>query len=213
MNYTTLRSHALLFSSTVSLALFVLITLGVVYEFPTITLLDHVLGNIARFHVSLGALTTMLIITNIASPIILGGITLVVYFMLLWYRRGYYDVVFLFSGTLGFALTCVFKWLLAVPRPEAGFVIADGGSFPSGHTAMATIVFLIIAYAFRHEMKNTILRWGFEILCFLLIISIAFSRIYLGAHRPSEVVAGFLLGVFCVTLAELVIKTPDARLS
>lgn len=208
LNY---NSHALIFCLSLSLVLFLVLVVGVLRPLP-LFVWDDILGHMVRIHIPLEWLVPMLIITNIASPAILGSVVVVAYSVLLWFRRGYYDLVLL-SAISGAAFSTYFvKTVLNTPRPEAALISSATASFPSGHTAMATAVFLSIAYAFRHEIRHKFVRWGFEFVCFALVVAIAVSRMYLGAHRPSEVVAGFLLGVCWVTLSLLVIKPPVARL-
>lgn len=204
------RIHLILFSALTSGITFTLILLGVVYKIPAF-LYDDTIGGAIRLAFSHDWLPAMLFITNLASPVILLFIGLVAYAFLIWRRRGYYDLVLIVSATLGLFLTVLFKWLLDVPRPIAHLVPAFDASFPSGHTAMATVVFLVIAYAFRHEAHHKIVRWLFEALCFATIVLVGISRIYLGAHRPTEVVAGFLLGVFCVSLARFLFRNMESR--
>lgn len=204
------HKQLLIFSIASSAVVFVLILLGVVYKIPAFQY-DDAVGGAIRLALPAGVLPAMLFITNLASPIVLLMIGLAAYAFLLWYRSGYYDLVLIVATIIGGTFTVVFKWLLDVPRPMVHLVPAFDASFPSGHTAMSAVVFLVIAYAFRHEIRHTFLRALFEFACFAVIALIALSRIYLGAHRPTEVVAGFLLGVFSVSLALYIFRALEAR--
>ena len=62
----------------------------------------------------------------------------------------------------------------------------DKFSFPSGHTAAATVAAMVFSYAFSWIIPVAV----------LVVILIGFSRIYLGVHYLSDVIIGFLLGQF-----------------
>lgn len=91
----------------------------------------------------------------------------------------------------------ILKNIIVRPRPQFGIADAvlpydfsHSFSFPSGH---ATIVF---ATAFILGRGNKKLKWVYYLLAFL----IAFSRIYLGKHYPTDVLAGAVIGLligFC----------------
>ena len=68
---------------------------------------------------------------------------------------------------------------------------SDQFSFPSGHTAAAFVVLTVIA---------SIYSWLF-IPLFVLAVTIGASRIYLGVHYPSDVLAGAVLGLCCGNVA------------
>ena len=79
----------------------------------------------------------------------------------------------------------------------------SGYSFPSGHTMWASPIFggLIVL---THK-KSKIFAW----LCGLLIITVAFSRMYLGVHTPQDVICGTIAGLFAVWLASFIMKRPE----
>jgi len=113
--------------------------------------------------------------------------------------KGYY---LLSTGFLGTILSQAMKLICRVPRPwvrDPGFTVvesakagATGYSFPSGHTHGATCSFGGIA----RMTKRTWLRWAMA----GLIVLIGFSRMYLGAHYPSDVGVGLLVGLAVVLI-------------
>jgi undecaprenyl-diphosphatase len=101
--------------------------------------------------------------------------------------------------SLGATLFTVFlKILTARNRPELvnRLVVESGFSFPSGHATTAFIAFLVAAIIIYFNPKIPKL---FKILCVLILsifpFIVAFSRLYLGVHYFSDVVAGAMVGL------------------
>ena len=93
-------------------------------------------------------------------------------------------------------LTWVLKHTAQVPRPLAAY---GGYSFPSAHTSMSLAVYGFLALMIARELHVT-RRWLPYSGAGLIIVSIALSRLYLGAHWFSDVLAGLLLGLIWVAL-------------
>lgn len=106
-----------------------------------------------------------------------------------------------YSIYIGFNLVCVYflntlvKIIVKRPRPEGINLINENGfSFPSGHAMVSTAFYGLVVYIIYHsnlkkKTKNIICL---SLSCLILLIGI--SRIYLGVHFASDVIAGFALG-------------------
>ena len=80
-------------------------------------------------------------------------------------------------------------------------VVESGYSFPSGHAALSMVAYGIVAVLFaRQRGLPPWLRVVGVALAAALVVSIGISRIYLGAHYPSDVLGGWLLGAVIVLL-------------
>ena len=100
----------------------------------------------------------------------------------------------------GLIFQTIIKNILAVPRPGNSLVVYSGYSFPSGHTNMATILFLSLCFYVFQSVVNKRKRQLYYIASILIILFVGFSRLYLNAHWVSDVLAGWCLGIFWATL-------------
>lgn len=93
-------------------------------------------------------------------------------------------------------LNQIFKFIVQRPRP-IGFRIIDekGYSFPSGHSMVSMAFYGFLIYIIYKKVKNKYLKWGLISILGILVISIGISRIYLGVHYTSDVLAGFLISI------------------
>ena len=123
---------------------------------------------------------------------------------LVWWRKGWHEVVLILAGAILAATTAVFKTIIDRPRPSPDLVTvysqADTGSFPSGHSFFTFLTFGLVVYLTVTRSRNDILRTSILVLTIALILLVGISRIYLGAHWPSDVLGGYLAGGVFLTV-------------
>lgn len=89
-----------------------------------------------------------------------------------------------------------FKFIVQRPRPVGYGLIEQGGySFPSGHSMVSTAFYGFLIYIIYKYIKNKKYRYLFYGLLTILILLIGISRIYLGVHYASDVVAGATISI------------------
>jgi membrane-associated phospholipid phosphatase len=105
--------------------------------------------------------------------------------------------VLLLGANGGIALiVAVSKILIMSPRPLNEVIPLTDYSFPSGHVAGNVVFFGILTYFAWKKWASTRTKLSIGGLYIAMIVLIGFGRIYLNVHWFSDVVAGFLLGVF-----------------
>lgn len=89
------------------------------------------------------------------------------------------------------------KTLVARPRPALidHLVQVSSASFPSGHSANSAIVYLTLATLLTQIVEGRALRRYMIAVAVLLVAAIGCSRVYLGVHWPSDVLAGWSFGI------------------
>lgn len=144
----------------------------------------------------------MEVVTFFGGSVWTVGVSVVGTAILTW-RRMWRDALVLLTSVMGAALlVAVLKVLVQRPRPDfiEPLIHAGGYSFPSGHATTGTALYLTLGLLASGWVK----RWEIRIYILLgslaVIAVIGFSRLYLGVHYVSDVLAGFALGAFWVTL-------------
>ena len=102
-------------------------------------------------------------------------------------------------AALGGLLAELVKHPVARPRPTPQFAVIYRElftySFPSGHVTAYTVLYGFLFYlAYTYLPRNSPLRWVALVVCGLLIVLVGPSRIYMGQHWASDVLAGYALG-------------------
>ena len=121
-------------------------------------------------------------------------VILSVYFL---YKRYWPELFMLLISSGGGAV--IWYFLIEVfnrPRPtdQIGIVVSDY-SFPSGHTLNSMICYGFLAYLLVPKMPSLFWKWVIVIVSLLTMAFIGFSRVFLGGHYLSDVIAGYGLGL------------------
>ena len=127
----------------------------------------------------------------------------------LWHTEHKYSARMLLAATAGsILLNNVLKLYFNRERPDVfeWGTQAASSSFPSGHAMSATVVYGTVAYLLARLQKHV---WSRMLTLFTAVVIIALvclSRLYLGVHYPSDVIAGIIIGLawsgFCMATLE-----------
>lgn len=155
-------------------------------------------------------------ITALGGFLVLGLLSFSVVGYLWLHRQRHMAVYVAASVSAGIALNTLLKELITRPRPD---IISHGtdaalSSFPSGHTMMSTVVFLTLGALLAktsndRRIKMYILFWSI-----LLPLMVGVSRLYLGVHWPTDIIAGWIAGatwaLICLLLSQWFVRvTPN----
>ncbi|WP_315788805.1 phosphatase PAP2 family protein [Fischerella sp. JS2] len=165
-----------------------------VLEKETQTFDQSILLAIRQMHTPLGD-RVMLGITFLGEPVFLLLICLGIAIRLLYIHRRSQATTLGIAAVGAIGLNYLIKVLFGRARPQLWNRIVDVGqySFPSGHAMISLVIYGFIGYLIAKRYP----RWRAWIftLTVILIIAIGFSRLYLGVHWPTDVIAGYAAGV------------------
>ncbi len=118
------------------------------------------------------------------------------------------SIVFGFILIFGIFLNLLLKGVFERARPDVLSMVAETTfSFPSGHTMNSFVFFLGMTYFIFRRMRNRQLGLLLILLTGMMTLLIGISRIYLGAHYPSDVLGGFAAGLVWFVAVLLFEKT------
>lgn len=145
-------------------------------------------------------------ITNFGGAIFLIGLTVILFFIIKNKKIGLSIFLNLVIVTV---LNQLLKYILQRPRPTEYRIINESGySFPSGHSMVSMAFYGYLIYLIYKYAKNKYVKWTSIILLSILIGLIGLSRIYLGVHYTSDVLAGFLISIsYLITYITILDKT------
>ncbi|MCK9592727.1 MAG: phosphatase PAP2 family protein [Methanoregula sp.] len=121
-------------------------------------------------------------------------------------RHQWPEAVFVLATASSVVLTSVLKVLIGRPRPPSFlgnpkdyFWSVDQYSFPSGHVLFYVVFFGFIAFLAWSHLTGYV-RWLIIAMCGFLIVLIAPSRVYLGAHWASDVIGSYVIGALLLVM-------------
>jgi membrane-associated phospholipid phosphatase len=144
-----------------------------------------------------GLTDALRLVSRLGGPsvlVVLGVILMVVFVGHRWWR----GAIVLFVAMAGASVldtTLKLAFHRARPTPYFGYALPESYSFPSGHALFAFCCFTAGAALLAPRLQHPALRWLVWAVAASLVLAIGFSRIYLGVHYPSDVLAGYAVGL------------------
>jgi membrane-associated phospholipid phosphatase len=162
---------------------------------------DEYLRTLVHGLASPGLTTLMRGASFYGGPVVLipAGLLAAVAFLIKGWHRG----ALLAAVTLAGAglLNLLLKFSFARVRPASFFdyPLPGSPSFPSGHALYAASVFGGLAVLLTARVRSRLLEIAIWLVAISLILLVGVSRVYLGVHYPSDVLAGYAIGIVWVT--------------
>lgn len=139
--------------------------------------------------------TLMLNITTLGNPEFVVVLITISFSLLLWYKR-FWSAQILFLSCLGaLILNQGLKLVFAKPRPQlwTPLIVEHSYSFPSGHALGSAVLYGFLAVLLVREYPRY--QIGIYSVAILLVGSIGLSRLFLGVHYPTDIIAGYAVGL------------------
>ena len=151
-----------------------------------------------------------IVITNLANKYWFIGLCLLL--LIIPQTRKTFGVP-LSAGALGtILLNSIIKYFVHRPRPEVLHLVEeDGFSFTSGHSISSMFFYGLAIWLVWRYVDNRTVNWVLTVLLAIPMLLVGPTRIYLGVHYPTDVLAGWCLGFAAVILIVEIISTRQKR--
>jgi undecaprenyl-diphosphatase len=128
-------------------------------------------------------------------------------------RKSHTALLVLASVAGGVLISQATKWAYARPRPD---LVPHGAevftaSFPSGHSMMSAVVYLTLGALLARTQPDRAVKSYILVIAVMLTVLVGVSRVYLGVHWPTDVLAGWTLGGLWALLCLLVMLWLQSR--
>lgn len=185
----------------IGIVLFIILTILVEYNLTTT--LDDTIYNILILNRSEILDNFYKIITKLGNELTVITITLIL-FVIMSNDNKYLLLNNVVSTGI---INQVLKRIIKRPRPLHLKLIKQGGfSFPSGHAMISIGLYGILIYIIHNNIKNKKIKVILEVILSLIIILIGMSRIYVGVHYPSDIIAGYCIAIALIPINIMILK-------
>jgi undecaprenyl-diphosphatase len=195
-----LETAILLSLAAAVLALLLFVWVAETFSNPQTQALDRSVRISIHQHASARITQAMVVFSRLGEPGVAIGATLAITIFLLarWYRAALWITVSMVGAAL---LNASLKLAFHRPRPPAFFgPEPDTFSFPSGHALVCACFYGVLAGLIADRIRSFYWRVLIWVLSLIVIAGVGLSRIYLGVHYPSDVIAGYLAAAVWVSI-------------
>ncbi len=153
----------------------------------------------------------VLFITALGDPLSILFISCAVILIFWFFNTKSHALQLLLSMMVASGTILTLKYIVQRARPEYGLIAETGYSFPSGHALAAAVFFPVLIYIVKGYIKRPIYKALYIVGMVIFMLLIGFSRLYLGVHYLSDVVAGILIGLIISAVSILVAEAYQSR--
>ena len=172
---------------------------------------DRVFNSIKPY-INEGLTSIMLVITFLGKHDLLIPMNFVLIAFFIYRKERWFATRIAALSLSSLLLMFSLKFLFQRNRPQQQLIDdVSGYSFPSGHALISVVFYGLFIHMIWHEVKTKWLRTLLIIILGILIVLIAFSRIYLRVHYASDVIAGIAVGFIWLVLSLRIVQRIEKR--
>ncbi len=209
---TKTKQYALVCMLVIAVSLFLFGKLGQEMLEQELTAFDSYVIEKVQSLITPKLTSVMQVFTALASTWSLVTLAAISIVIMLWQHKRWEALFLLLALGGGVGFNLLLKWLYRRERPSIHRLVEESGySFPSGHSMAAFIFFGMMAMLLTLFVVSRAVKIVILLAAVVLILLVGISRIYLGVHYPSDVLAGFTAGgvwlVMCLLGLKIVVET------